>query len=66
MTGWVRASQDPSGETVFLNLALAVRMERRPGAGYTTVEFLPPARSQSIKEAPDQLIAQFNPPNRVL
>ena len=61
MSDWVTATIDPNGETVFLNLSLAIKMERRAHTKSTTIQFAGPtgASLQSVREMPNELLAQI-------
>src|SRR5271166_1906951 len=59
MSAWVRATVDNRDEIVYLNLDLAVRMERPQNRNYTAIQFLSGAGSQpAVKETPEELFAQ--------
>ena len=59
MSTWVRATVDNRDETVYLNLDLAVRIERPQNRNYTVIQFVSGAGSQpAVKETPEELLAQ--------
>ena len=60
MFAWIRATVDNRDETVYLNLDLAVRIERPQNRNYTVIQFVSGAGSQpAVKETPEELLAQL-------
>jgi hypothetical protein len=61
MSAWVKATVDNTrDEIIYLNLDLAVRIERPPNRGYTAIQFVSGDGSQpTVKETPDELFAQL-------
>jgi hypothetical protein len=55
MSGWVKAHIDNTGDTVYLNLDHAVRIEQQ-SPGSTLVEFPNGPRIVGVSEAPDELL----------
>ena len=56
MSAWVKATIDNRDEIVYLNLDLAVRIERPQTRGYTIIQFIPGAGAQTVKETPEELL----------
>ena len=62
MSAWVRATVESSGETIYLNLDHADRMQRQgPNANYTSVQFFEQRLTVSVRETPEELINQIGP-----
>jgi hypothetical protein len=60
MSAWVRATIDSSGETVYVNLDHAARMERRgPNENYTVIQFLEQRLAATVRESPEELLNQI-------
>jgi hypothetical protein len=60
MSAWIRATVDNRDETIYLNLDLAVRIERPLHRNYTAIHFVSSAGSQpAVKETPEELLAQL-------
>jgi hypothetical protein len=54
MSAWVRATIDNTGETVYVNLDHAARMERGgPNASCTLIQFLEHRLPMSVRETPE-------------
>ena len=60
MSASVKATIDNRDEIVYLNLDLAVRIERPRTRGYTIIQFISGAGSQTVKETPEELL-RFRP-----
>jgi hypothetical protein len=58
MSGWVKAHIDNTGDTVYLNLDHAVRIEQQ-SPGSTLVEFPNGPRIVGVSEAPDELLRRI-------
>jgi hypothetical protein len=59
MSAWVRATIDNRDETIYLNLDVAVRIERPTTRNYTIIQFMSGAGSQTVKETPEELLTQL-------
>jgi hypothetical protein len=58
MSGWMKAHIDNTGDTVYLNLDHAVRIEQQ-SPGSTLVEFPNGPRIVGVSEAPDELLRRI-------
>ena len=56
MSASVKATIDNRDETIYLNLDLAVRIERPQTRDYTIIQFVSGAGSQTVKETPEELL----------
>jgi hypothetical protein len=54
MITWARATEDPSGDTIWVNLALAIKMDHQ---GSLTTILFPGQERVSVKESPQTLMA---------
>ena len=62
MSAWVRATVDSSGETIYLNLDHADRMQRQgPDSSCTSVQFFEQRLLVTVRETPEELIHQIGP-----
>ncbi len=60
MSAWVRATVESSGETIYLNLDHADRMQRQgTNASYTLIQFFEQRLTVSVRESPEELINQI-------
>jgi hypothetical protein len=59
---WVRATVDSSGETIYLNLDHADRMQRQGrNSSYTSIQFFEQRLMVTVRETPEELINQIGP-----
>jgi hypothetical protein len=61
MADWVRATVDNSQNVIWLNLALAVKIERLPNLNYTSIQFVSGSGSiPTLSETPEELLRQLD------
>jgi hypothetical protein len=62
MSAWVRATVDSSGETIYLNLDHADRMQRQGAdSSCTSIQFFEQRLLVTVRETPEELIHQIGP-----
>jgi hypothetical protein len=60
MAHWVKGTVANTDDAIWLNLDFAIKIERKPGLTYTSIEFSGPAwlAHQEVSETPEQLLKQ--------